>query len=119
MKMIKRSLSVALILGLVIFLSGFSGKKQNAAAVINENLVCGIPDFDTGMLYFGKVHSVTNQNGNSILMCKSKDALGTGNKREWRDFPCSTFLGSTNNSYLNISAEGNATMRCKVKKPKK
>ncbi|GEM_PF-3529478 len=119
MKMIKRSLSVALILGLVIFLSGFSSKKQNAAAVINENLVCGIPDFDTGMVYYGKVHSVAHQNGSSILMCKSKDAVGTGNKREWRDFLCGTFMGLTNDSYLNISAEGNATMRCKVKKPKK
>lgn len=119
MKMIKRLLSIALIIGIVIFLSGFSSQKKNAAAVINEASFCGIPDFDTGMVYFGKLHSVTNQGGSSILICKTKDAVGMGEKREWRNFLCGTFLGNTMDSHLVITSEGNANMQCKVKKPKK
>ena len=119
MKMIRRLTSVALIIGLLVFLSGFSSQKKNSAAVINSTAICGIPDFDTGMVYYGKLHSVTNQGGSSILICKSKDALGMGEKREWRNFLCGTYLGPTMDSYLVISSEGNANMRCKVKMPKK
>lgn len=119
MKILKRLFSVAFAIAIIVFLSGFANKEKNAAAVINENSVCGIPDFDTGTVYYATVHSVTSHGGSSTLMCKSKDCLGTGERREWKDFLCGTYLGLTMDSYLVISADGNATMRCQVKKTKK
>ena len=118
MKILKRLFSVAFAIAFIVFLSGFASKEKNAAAVINENSVCGIPDFDTGMVYYATVHSVTSHGGTSTLMCKSKDALGTGKSREWSGFLCGTYLGLTMDSNLVISAEGNASMRCRVKKTK-
>lgn len=119
MKRVKRLLLIAASVAFVVFLSGFADKENNAAMIINENGGCGLYDFDFNESYYGTLFSVTNHGGNSTLICKSKDMIGTGVKREWSGFPCGTYLGYTENSNFVISADGKATLRCQVKKPKK
>jgi hypothetical protein len=118
MKVIKRLMAIAVAVTLVVFLSGFATEENNAAAVVNEDSGCNIIDFDTWQWFDATLHSVTNHGGNSILICKTKDALGTGVEREWWGFGCNTYMGFTVNSYLVISEDGNATLRCIVNKPK-
>ena len=126
MKILKRFFLLVIAIVFVVFLSGFATQQNNAAAVINEDGQCGIPDpsfYDEGSVlkgksYSGSVFSVSNHAGNTTMICKTK-AVRTGFKREWRGFPCGTFLGLTENSYVIVSASGNATMRCQVKKSKK
>jgi len=119
MKRVKRLLLIAVSVAFVVFLSGFTNGENNAAAVINGGS-CMIMDFDSGEIdYNATLHSVTNHGGNYTYVCKSKELIGTGVEREWWSFGCGTPGGFTENSYLVISADGNATLRCQVKKPKK
>lgn len=126
MKIFKRLFTIAIAVSFLVFLSGFATQQNNAAAVIHEDGLCGIPDPSyytegsllKGMIYSGTLLTVSNHGGNTSMICKG-NGVATGFKREWSGFPCGTPFGFTEDTNVVISASGNATMRCQIKKSKK
>ena len=108
MKTIKRLLAITLSIGLIVVLSGFS-MANDPAVVIRGESGCNI--FGNNVPF----HSVSNHAGNTTLICKGKNIFAPGNAQQLSGFLCGTFLGPTTNSFLAISASGNATLRCQIK----
>lgn len=122
MKTLKRLLIVMAVLTGGLILTGFIGGDDNRAGILRD-VGCSIPGPD-GYIYTTTDITIFNHGGNVNLICKAKGASNsTGMDWEYWGFGCGIWDGessswSTNNSYVMVSADGNATLRCQVKKEK-
>ena len=115
MKKVAKFLTIIMVFGLIVGLSGFTA--DNNAAGVQKDFGCGMFDGYGNFLVTFESINVTNHGGNTTLVCKATDVPTPGVVKT-TGFPCGTGGGLTTNSVNHVSAGGNATLRCQVKKPK-
>ena len=88
------------------------------ATVTQEGQCSGfIPNEDgsAGAGLLGELHSVVTKGGNTSLVCKFEFEAGIIPKaRRASGFFCSTLAGTTNDSRMVATPEGDATLTCKI-----
>ncbi len=117
MKIIKRLLAVTFAAVLVIFLSGFSNGENDAAGITKDHL-CGLFDGYGKIVVTYESISVENHGGNAMMICHAKKVATPGKVYVNAGFPCGTFNGTTQLSWAHVSADGEATLKCMIKKQK-
>lgn len=98
-----------------ILLSGFTAGDP---ADVIKDIGCGISS-PWGQIFTEESIQVANHGGNVTLVCHANGVYNPSGM-DWEDwgFPCGTFYGGTINSYKIITADGNAMLRCQIKKEK-
>jgi len=116
MKSIARILMLVAVLAGGALLSGFTSGDNNAAG-IDKDFGCTVFDGNGNAYFSNDGISVVNNGGNTLLVCKAKDAPNdTGMAVRFVGFGCNTYGGFTLESSNLVSADGNVTLRCEIKK---
>lgn len=116
MKKIVRFLTVIMVFGLIVGLSGFTA--DNNGAGVTKDAGCNLFDGFGILVSATDDITVTNHGGNTTLVCKAKDVATPGVTVKMNGFRCNTLAGPATNSQSVVSADGNSTLRCQIKKPK-
>jgi len=117
MKKVKRLLLIAVSVAFVVFLSGFTNGENNAAG-ITEDFMCGLFDGYGDSFITNESFFVENHGGNSMMICHAKGVPTPGVVYKNAGFTCGTIGGLTQLSWAVVSADGDATLKCMIKKSK-
>ena len=121
-KVILRISGLALVATFFIAFSGFTSGEDNAAGV-NKDFECSLFDGDGYLVPATDAININNNGGNITLVCKAKGvANSSGEEVVTSGFGCWVWDGNawilTYDSYNVVSEDGNATIRCQIKKEK-
>lgn len=118
MKKVAKFLTIIMVFGLIVGLSGFTA--DNNGAGITKDFGCNVFDGYGGLVTTYESINVTNHGGNTTLVCKATDVPTPGGSAiVTSGMACNTIGGGfTTDSHNVVSPNGNATLRCQVKKSK-
>ncbi len=110
----KTSILLAAVLAVSTLLVSWVASNNNAAVVIND-IACGMIDGDGGFVVTDISHAVVTSNGNGMLTCQADGVPNsTGKAVVYKDLPCNTPAGPAIGRET-VSASGQATLTCWVK----
>jgi len=115
MKKIKRLFTAIAVIALMIGLSGF-GLNMNNGAGVTKDFSCNVFDGYGALTNTTESINVTNNGGNTTLVCHKNGVATPGVTVKQNGFGCGTSAGYTTNSQSVVSAKGNSTLRCQIKK---
>lgn len=114
-KVALRLFAIVVAVSLIGVLSGFS---DNEPADVIKDLGCVISTPWGGGFTIETIQ-VANHGGNVTLSCHFRDLYNpSGEVWQDSDFPCGTTYGLATKSFKVVSPDGNALLRCQIKKAK-
>lgn len=108
-------------------LAGSMGVAQAAslnAAWVEKDVGCWLQDGYGNLVPTDESITISTNGDTITLKCHAKNVPTPGVTVQYRDFPCGVWLGEdvppayTTDTFETVSASGNATMTCQVKRPK-
>ena len=104
---------VALFVVAISLVSWRSQSKVEGATVINDQF-CLLYNSDQVLVAGETSHAVITPSGNTTFRCQATVSNDQGKAVRFDDFLCSTNLGFTTDSHETISANGQATLTCRI-----
>ena len=105
---------VALFVIAISLTSWRSNSAKEAATVIND-FGCQLYDGDGNLVLADASQVVITSSGNTNFKCSASGvANSTGKAVVYKDFLCFAYTDFTSDTHETVSANGNATLQCKI-----